>query len=412
METKAFFVEILLYFSGEIAYYFSVFQGTGAVMNSEKKIGEYVFLAFFAFLTGYALLLGSSFYEEDGMPCIQKESLRIVGENLAGDYGAGRLLEQKIPPADAYNSEKISEFLENTLNTDKPFYSFISPVKTFLIVPFLQLPYIGFFEKWQFWGLFLFGAALYTFLPLKKTLLMMFACPAYFLAFSTGGWGVFAAAAVIFALTLSDDYPKTAGAVGALCLAEPVCFICVLGSFVVRRQKKAAAVCLFSGILLFLMAWMRYGGRAYSTAFATVWDLFKAYPASFSSFSSSLMVGGFPLWPALLSHCAMMAAVIYWGVRLFRKSSCPQAVQDAYLCAAICLFSPFTVPGDYGILYAGTAFFFRDCYVRGMSKQDFLFLLAAFSSPYLENVFTDLAGASLQLVLALLLTRMAYRRSY
>lgn len=381
-------------------------------MNSERKIAEYVFLICFAFLTGYALLVRSSFYEEDGVPRMQKEQLRIVGENLAGDYGAARLLEQRLPPAEAYKSEKISFFLSKTSNTEKPFYSFICPVKVFLFVPFLQLPYTGFFEVWQFWGLFWLGAALYTFLPLKKALLMMFALPAYFVAFSTGGWGAFAAAAVIFALTLSDDYPKTAGFAGALCLAEPICFIFVLGSFVVRRQKKSALICSAIGAALLLLTAGRYGLSSLKEAFLSAWNALKVSPCALSSLTSALSCSGMPLALALVLHGAVIAGVVFYCVRLFRKTACPQAVQDAFLCAGACLASPFTVLGDYGLLYAGIAFYYRDCSIRGMLKGDFPFLLIAFSSIYADAFFSVAAGASLHLVLALALTGMAYRRSY
>lgn len=381
-------------------------------MQTEKKFFQYFFLVFFALLTGYSFLVRVSFYDEEGMSRVQRNDLEIIGENLAGDYALFRLLEQKVPAQEAYQSEKISSFLRKTVHVNERFHSFASPMKSFVFVPFLQLSYNDFFGTWIFLGILFFGMALYTLLPLKETLPLMFAFPAAFLSFATGGWGVFAAAAVILALTLTEDYPKWAGFFAALCIVEPIVFIIIAAVFLCRRQKKAAVFCIGMGTALVLLSWIRYQPAAFKEALSRAWTVLSETPCRFVSFASVLSCNGMSLTGALILQALLVVAVVYAGVRLFLKHSCPQAVQDAYLCAAICLASPFTSLGDYGLLYAGIAFLLRDSEARGFLKGDYGFLLIAFASIYLEPFFFVATGGSIQIFLSIVLLWISYRRSY
>lgn len=380
-------------------------------MYTEKRLIQYLFLVFLAVLTGYTFLIRASFYDEEG-EIRQNNGLRIMGENLAGDYALFRLLEQKIPAQEAYQPEKISDFLYKTAHTDKRFFSFASPMKAFAAVPLLNVPYASFCETWIFLGLLLFGTALYTFLPLKIVLPLMFALPAMFLSFTTGGWGVFIAAAVILALTLPEDYPKLAGFFGALCLIEPIVFFLIAAVFLLRHQKKSLFTCLGMGGAILFFSWTRYGAVAFKEAFASAGRILSETPCVLSSFASTFVCDGMPLSVALAMHGILAIPVIFFGYRLFLKNTCPQAVQDAYLCAALCLLSPFSSLGDYGVLYAGVAFFIRDSMQRGFLKGDSWFLFAAFASIYLEPFFSAITGGSIHMFLALVLLGISYRRSY
>lgn len=112
-------------------------------MDTEKKVFQYVFLILFAAMTGYTFLLRAAFYNEEGLPR-QPGILRVMGENLAGDYALFRLLENKTPPQEAYQSEKISDFLYKTAHVNDHFVSFASPMKSFVFVPWLSAAYGGF----------------------------------------------------------------------------------------------------------------------------------------------------------------------------------------------------------------------------------------------------------------------------
>ncbi|MBR4127602.1 MAG: DUF2029 domain-containing protein [Alphaproteobacteria bacterium] len=356
-------------------------------------------------------MVRASFYDEEGLPRFQQTSLRVMGENLAADYALFRLLESKTKPSEAYQSEKISSFLHKTIHADGRFYSYASPMKAFISVPFLYLPYNSFCETWIFWGLFLSGISLYTLLPLKVSLLLIFAFPAVFLSFISGGWGVFLASAVVLSLTLSEAYPKSAGFFAALCMVEPIAFILLTATFFFRRQFKAALTAVCSGIAFIGAGWARYGLEAFEEAFKSAWQVFSETPCLLSSFSSALMCSGLPLALSVVLQTALVFAVVYFGIRVFHNTACSQSVQDAYLCAALCLISPFTSLGDYGLLYAGVAFLMRDQEARGVLKGEVPFLLTAFLSIYLESFWIRLSGASLQLFLAVVLLWISYRRS-
>ena len=162
-------------------------------MDDSKKSYKYLFLILFACLTSYTFLLRAAFYDESGTPKGQYVTLRVIGENLAGDYGAFRLLEDGRPPAEAYNPQIVSKYLRQSARVTAFFSPIASPMKSFILVPWLSLPYDAFFETWIFWGLFLFGTALYALFGLADALLLMFALPAAYLSFVGGGWGVYAA---------------------------------------------------------------------------------------------------------------------------------------------------------------------------------------------------------------------------
>lgn len=380
-------------------------------MDTEKKVFQYVFLILFAAMTGYTFLLRAAFYNEEGLPR-QPGVLRVMGENLAGDYALFRLLENKTRPQEAYQSKKISDFLYKTVHVNDHFVSFASPMKSFVFVPWLSAAYEEFCETWIFWGIFLFGVALYSLFPVTKALLLMFALPAGFLSFVTGGWGIYAAAGVILALSLAEKHPKPAGFFGALCVIEPVTFVLTAGALIFRKQKKAAVFCVGMAAAIIWFSAVRYGTDAFGAALTAAVNELRERPCVFSSLFALLRCCDVPFAAAAVCQVLLIAAVLYGAVRLMREQSCPPAVQNAYLCAAGCLISPFFALADFGLLYAGAAFLIKDSEERGCLKGDCCFFAAVFTSIYLESFFLQQTGASFQTVLAVWLLFAAYRRRY
>lgn len=381
-------------------------------MDTDKKIFQYLFLIFFAAMTGYTFLLRTAFYNEEGFPRAQGSSFRIIGENLAGDYAVFRLLEKKTPPEQAYQKENISDFLYKTAHVDNRFISFASPMKSFLSVPWLSMDYNSFCETWIFWGLVLFGLSLYTLFPITKTLLLMFALPVAFLSFTTGGWGVYAAAGVIFALSLADRHPKWAGFFAGLCIIEPVLFILLATAFFARKQKKVLFISMGVAGAIVVLSLMRYGFEAFTASFKA--GLIELYdkPCVFSSLFSILYCSGISIITASVLQILLAGGIIFAGIKLFRQPLCPSYVQNAYLCAAGCLISPLFYLADFGLFYAGIAFLLKDSEQRGFLKGDILFFTAAFSSIYFESYFIQFSDMSFQMLLSVFLLFISYRRSY
>ena len=381
-------------------------------MDTEKKIFQYVFLILFAAMTGYTFLLRTAFYNEDGLPREKGSSLRVMGENLAGDYALFRLLENKVPPAEAYQSEKISDFLYKNVHVNDHFVSFATPMKSFVFVPWLSLTYNEFCETWILWGIFLFGIALYSLFPVTKAVFLMFALPAGFLSFVTGGWGVYAAAGVILALSLAEKHPKWSGFFGTLCIVEPLIFVLVVTALFVHKQKRAAVYCSVAALTVVFICSMRYGNDVFVAALKAAFNAVSESPCSFSSLIALLLCNNVAFVPAMILQCILIIAVLYSTVRLMLMQSCPHLVQNAYLCAAGCLISPFFGLADFGLLYAGVAFLIKDAEERGFLKGDVLFFVSAFASIYFENFFLLQTGTHFQFVLAIWMLFIAYRRRF
>lgn len=381
-------------------------------MDDSKKSYKYLFLILFACLTSYTFLLRAAFYDESGTPKGQYVTLRVIGENLAGDYGAFRLLEDGRPPAEAYNPQIVSKYLRQSARVTAFFSPIASPMKSFILVPWLSLPYDAFFETWIFWGLFLFGTALYALFGLADALLLMFALPAAYLSFVGGGWGVYAAAAVILALSYARARPKLAGFFGALCIAEPIVFCAVLTAFIVQKRRKAAVVCLAGGVAIVLLAWGRYGPSAFSESFAATFRLLSDKPQAFVSWFAIFRESGFGNVTAAAFQFLAIVAVCFGGVQIFKRENCPLAVQNAYICTGVCVASPIMTLSDYGLLYAGVAFLLYDVYGRGFIRFDRILFTAAFVSVFFEAAFLNYFGASFQPVLAAVMLGESVRRSY
>ncbi len=384
----------------------------GEEMDTEKRIWHYLFLIVIALTTGYTFLLRSAGYDESGKPKTAEIPMRIIGENMAGDYALFRLMEEGTKPQEAYRRENVSAFVADRMKVDGRFVSFANPVKAFLAVPFLTLPYSAFFDTFLLWGMFAFGAALYAMFPLRQSLLLMFAFPVAFLNFTLGGWGVFVTAFALLALALADEFPKRAGMFCALCLMEPIVFAGVLAAYVLRKQKKAAVSAVCFAAFLTLCALARYGAGAFGTAFGAAMRALTERPCSFSSVAGILMCGGMSAGAAVAVQTVIAVGVLCAACRLLVNGKCAPAVQDACLCGALCFVSPFFYLSDYALLYAGIAFLIKDSLHRGLLKGDGWLLAAAFASIYLEGIVAPRVGAPFQMILAAWLVFAAFRRRF
>ncbi len=381
-------------------------------MDDSKKLYKYLFLIFFACLTGYTFLLRASFYDESGAPKGQYATLRVIGENLAGDYGTFRLLEDGAKPVDAYNPQTVSKYLRKSARVTASFSPVASPMKAFVFVPWLSMSYDAFFETWIFWGVFLFGVALYALFGLADALLLMFALPAAYLSFAGGGWGVYAAAAVMLALSYARARPKLAGFFGALCVVEPVVFCAVLTALVAQKRRKAAIVCAAGGTAVVLLTWGRYGASAFSESFSAVFRLLSDKPQAFASWFAIFSESGFGSVFSAAAQLAAIAVVCRVCVEIFKRENCPLAVQNACVCAGTCVASPIMTLSDYGLLYAGVAFLLYDVCRRGFIRGDKIVFTAAFASVFLEAACLNYLGVSFLPVLAAVMLGETARRSY
>lgn len=381
-------------------------------MSTEKRVVQYLVLVIFAALTGYTFLLRASLYNEEGLPQEQSPAFaRVISENLAGDYALFRMLERGDEPQKAYDSAEQSAFVAKAVHAGGDFSSFAAPTKSLIFVPWISMPYGMFAETWIFWGLFFFGVALYSLFPLRQALLLMFALPAAYLSFSSGSWGLLMGAAVILSLSLAEGRPKLSGFFAGLTMAEPLLFAVTLALLTFRRQKKAAAVAAVFGLVILAFSLSRYGGASFAAALAAAGTQMTALPCGFMSVFSMGLCDGLPVWAATVLQAAVIAGIVFYGIRLFRRPLCPPEIQNAYVIAGAVLILPFTQIGDYALLSAAFAFLLKDAENRRFLRGDIFWFCVMFASVFIDAYFMPAAGFSVQLLLAAVILYLSFRRS-
>lgn len=380
-------------------------------MTAEKRIVQILVLLIVGVMTVYTLLLRSAMYNEDGFVRTDNAALRIVGEDAAGDYALFRLLESA--PEKAYDFKAQTAYVHEKTQAAGQFAAFASPVKAFVAVPFLPLPYTGYFDTVFFWGFFLFGVALYALFPLRVAVPLLAAFPAAFVNFAFGGFGLYAAACAVLSLTLSDEYPKRAGFFGGLLAAEPLMFALVLFAFAVEKRKKAfAAAALFGGFLL-IAAGMRYGFGVYAASVSAAFAALRTTPCRFVSLAGALLCNGAGAFAAWTFQVLTAVWVVLTGWRLFFKSPlAPLAVKNAFLCAAGVLLNPVATAGDGALLSAAVAFLLFDSERRGYLKADLPLFVLAFGAIFFDGMLAAAVGMSAQTAVAVLLPLACGRRAY
>ncbi len=380
-------------------------------MTTEKRVIQILVLLFVGVITVYTLLLRSAMYNEDGLVRTDSAALRIVGEDAAGDYALFRLLESA--PETAYDFAAQTAYVHEKTQANGRFAAFASPVKALIAVPFLPLPYAGYFDTVFFWGFFLFGIALYALFPLRLAVPMLAALPAAFLNFAFGGFGLYVAACAVLSLMLADEYPKRAGFFGGLLAAEPLMFALVLFAFACRKQKKALTAALLFGGFLLIAAGKRYGFNVYAASVVAAFQALKAAPCRFVSLAGVLLCGKASPFVAEVFQFAVAVWTISTGyVLFFKRPPVSRAVQNAFLCAACVLLTPVAAMGDGALLSAAVAFLLFDSERRGYLKEDLPLFVLAFGAIFFDGVLAAQIGMSAQTAIAVLLPLACRRRAY
>ncbi len=376
----------------------------------EKKILSGLLLFLFAALMLYTVVIRTASYGMNSLPRIPSVSFRIVGENLGGDYALLHLLESRGPEA-AYDTAEQTRLMTDTAGTKARFASFAAPSLPLVLVPLMPLSYEDVFSTWLMWGIFLFSAALYTLFPLRRTLFLLFAMPAVLFAVSDGGWGLYLAALFIFALRFGRTHPVFAGLSAGLTAASPAAFAVLSAALLGKKRLKAALIALCFGGFILAGAGLRYGFSSYAEAFSAGAGALKSAPCTFVSAASAFLCAGFPFWTAAAAQTLLSAAVLYFGIRLFRRPLCPPSVLNAYVCAGTTAFVPAWGLGNFGLMYAAVAFLLFDAERRGFRHEDRFWIALAFVTPFLEAFAVTCTGVPLCLIVSCGLLRVCWKRS-
>ena len=362
-------------------------------MSTEKRVIQGLLLLLFGWCALYATALHSSAYDSKGVPRNQEDSFRIVGEDLAGDYAAFRLLEEKSDRA--YDPERQSAYIAEQTGVKRFFSSVGSPVASFLFVPFLQMSYPQFYESLLQSGIFFFSVAMYSIFPLIGAILLTAALPAIYLNASFGTFGLFVASSAVLLFALAENRPKTAGLLGAVTTFCPVLFLSAAAVLFFRRRKKALFSLLTTGGLLLFAACSRYGVAVFGDVLKNASLTLKEIPCRFQSVVGLSACSGGNFAFSVVFQAIIAALVIYGAVVLFRRRIVSEDVQNAYVCAAFLFVTPFAEFGDYALFAAAAAFLLRDCEKRGYGKPEVLFFLLTGAGILLNPVAGTLTGAPL-----------------
>lgn len=360
------------------------------MQKEEKLFVKYLVAILFALMMFCTVLMRASFYRDDGLPREGEgaSSRRVVGENLAGSFALLKAAEDDREfIAAAYDPDIQSAYLSERFGIQGDFYAFSAPTLPFLAVPAAELTYSDFFDLWLAWGFFLFSASLLCLFPLFQTILLAFAFPALFYAFSFGGGGLFYAAALIFIFSKAQKFPKMAGFFGGLTVVSPLYFAAVLAVLFIRKQLKAGIIAAAFGGFIVIMTLNRYGIASFQEAGKAAWMALNDFPCSFVSLYAAVKCSGLSAFPAAM----MQAAAVVWaaavGMELYRNPKASQNVRNAYLCSALFLCLIFATEGEYGVLCASAGFLMCDIKNRGWSGGfEKLSLAVLFCAPFLEPV--------------------------
>lgn len=383
--------------------------------KEEKLLLKYFFAALLAFAMFYTVLTRSSFYDEDGLPVagIQNDTLKISGENIAGSYALLRLFESGKSPEEVYNPEIQTDFVKNVTGANGVFRSFSAPTLPLVIVPFSELAYGEFYSMWLTWGLFFFSASLLLLFPFVQAVLLSFAFPALFYAFSFGGGGLFYVAALIFLLTKADKFPKTAGFIGGLSFVSPFYgSACVVALFL-KKCKAAAFLALAFGGFIVAGAFSRYGAGGFLEAFEGGISALKENPCDFASvIGASACSGASPVLALVFQIFAIVLTVVA-AFGIFKRKTAKENVKNAFFCAAVALCFPMFEAAQYAVLCASSAFLICDVRERGSSGIfEKAVLLSVFLAPYADPFFAVSFGFSVIPVIAAGLAFVCRERSF
>lgn len=362
-------------------------------MKIEKRVVQVVLLLFFGWLAVYAAGMRLSVYDENGLPKKSDSVFRVAGEDAAADYAAFKLMETE--PDKAFDPERQTAYLAETVGTKGTFFSFASPAASFLAVPFLPMPYPQFYATVTLWGIFCFSIAMYSIFPLIGAVLMTAALPAVFFNAVYGGTGLFVSAAVVIVLVYGGEKPKTAGVFGGLSVFSPIVFALTAAVLLFRRQKKTLAFFAGTGCCLLLAAAARYGLSVFPAALRTAFHAIENQPCRFPSVAGSYLCAGGGSFFAVLFQFFSAAVVLYGVNVLFHRRICPPEIQNAYFCAGVLLVAPFAEYGDLALFAAAAAFLLRDCEKRRYAKRDVFFFVLTGAGILLNPFVQALTGASI-----------------
>lgn len=367
---------------------------------------KYIFLIVFAFFNCYMLFNLSAIYKLDGNLKREIPSIMIGGQT-AGDYALASMLESK-DIAEAYNPAKQYKFLEKKLGLKGVTFSNSNPIRSFLMVPFLEKDFVTVFNLLCFVSIFLFLNATYCFFSWKACILLCLSLPTLSIAFSQGIFELLLASIFLF---LIADYPKNIhlkSLLGGILSASVVLFLSYLLITLFKKKYKVLIHTLIVFLFLLLMIVCRYGYESIIYWGKTSAKLLKTTPFLFESFFSYSLRSSLSSYSVFLSIAFTIGVFFLVRKSMMKEEKTNQCMKICEVLLVVLMLNPFLTSADFVYLGIVAIIFIYDSEERGWLYTDKILICIYFASIFVDGLFAK--SFSMQYLLLMFFTRNCIER--
>lgn len=353
-------------------------------MFQNNKI-KYLFLIIFAILNCYMLFNLSAIYKLDGNLKREIPSV-IVGGQTAGDYSLAYMLEKK-EISHAYNPKQQINVLERKFGYKGITFSNSNPIRSFLIVPFLESDYMSFFNILCFFSFFLFFVSIYCLFSWKISFLLGVSLPTLCVAFSQGIFELFFASIFLLLVTNHPRNIYVKAFLGSLLSGNIFLFLSylIIKAFN-KNYKELSCTILFFFILLFLSI-CRYEIESFFYCVEMSINLLKTVPFLFDSFLSYVFKSSSNLISVLLFAIFTITTVYFVKKSICENKNANQCMKICEILLIVLMLNPWLTSADFVYLGIVVLIYIYDCEERGWLYTDKIAVFLYFSIIFIDGLF-------------------------
>lgn len=375
-------------------------------MFQNNKI-KYIFLIIFAFLNCYMLFNLSAMYRLDGHFKKEIPSV-IIGGQTAGDYSVANMLESQ-KKNQAYNPKQQIGVLEGKFGYKGVTFSNSNPIRSFLIVPFLQNNLISFFNILCFISFFLFFVSIYCLFSWKISFLLSISLPVLCIAFSQGIFELFLASILLFLITNHPRNLYVKAFLGGLLSANICIFISYLIILMFNKNYKVLRYTILFFSIFFFLSIYRYDFDSFACWIQMSTKLLKSAPFLFDSFLSYFFKSSCNLFTILFFCIFSVIAIFFVSKSIINNQNANQCMKICEIILITLMLNPWLTGADFVYLGIVVLVYIYDCEERGWLYIDKVSICLYFSVIFLDGLFAK--NFSMQYLMLLLFVHNCIART-